>query len=244
MRGWGRTPGIVSFGILLAALAAIQVPAADTNPAAAADRVGVVAALSASPDGSFQEETGNCVLWTVGNVTYTIADLHTVMAGDEGASDRVADQIKVQVGKRSSRARLVWPPQGRRDVLELDIAILELEERALGQPFGPEAFQGRDDGLPKDLYLAAPAHRSRMLPIHAPAVARGSQWFIYRELSHGDSGGMVFTLEGDEIVPYGFVSSIGSLPGESNRGTAVYGRHAMGVFIKQFLDARRRVAGR
>ena len=46
---------------------------------------------------------------------------------------------------------------------------------------------------------------------------------------------MVFALEDGQIVPYGFVSAIGSLPGESARGTAVYGRDAMRIFINQFL---------
>jgi len=92
--------------------------------------------------------------------------------------------------------------------------------------------------LPNELYLSAPAHRPAVLRIKATAVAYGPQWFIYRELSHGDSGGLVFAVESGEIVPYGFVSATGSRPGESARGTAVYGRDAIRIFIDQFLRAR------
>jgi hypothetical protein len=198
-------------------------------------RVGVVTARSASFGGLYQEETGNCLLWTVGGRTYTLGDLHTVMTGEDAASDRVADQIQVKVGERSSRATLVWPSEGRRDVRHVDIAILELEDRAVGRPFEPEAFQAAAGGLPRELYLAAPGHRSRIIPIAAPAVAYGSQWFIYRELSPGDSGGMVFALQDGRAIPYGFVSAIGSLPGESARGTVIYGRDAMRIAIDQFL---------
>ena len=255
-RTWGRGLGvaivasaraeIVFLEILFALLGVIQVRAADTVLASVQARVGAVRALSASPDGSYLEKTGNCLLWTVGDGTYTIADLHTLMTGEKGASDRVADQIVVQVGKASSRAMLVWPPPGRRDVHKVDMAILELEQGTVGQPFGPEVFPHRDGGLPKELYLAAPGHRAGILQIKAPAVAYGSQWFIYRELSHGDSGGMVFALEGGEIVPHGFVSSIGALPGEATRGTAMYGRDAMRTFVNQFLEAQagRRLASR
>lgn len=210
----------------------------DAAALAALPRVGAVIARSASFDGSSQEETGNCLLWTVGDKTYTLGDLHTVMTGEEGASDRVADQILVKVGKRSSRARLVWPREGQRDAREVDIAILELAEGLGGQPFGPDAFQGAAVALPAELYLAAPGHRSKILPIEARSVAYGAQWFLYRELSHGDSGGMVFGVEDGRVVPYGFVSAIGSLPGESARGTVVYGRAAMRIFINQFLAAR------
>jgi hypothetical protein len=169
---------------------------------------------------------------------YTLGDLHTVMAGEEGASDQVAEEILVKVGKRSSRARLVWPPEGRRNVLDVDIAILELEDGTFGQPFAPEDFQGAADQLPRELYLAAPGHRSKILAIDAQAVGNRSQWFLYRELSHGDSGGMVFTLKDGRVVPQGFVSAIGSLPGESVRGTVLYGREAMRIFVGQFLQAR------
>jgi hypothetical protein len=225
-------------GILLALLGAAQSGATDVAGALVDPRVGVVSARSAWPDGSQREETGNCLLWTVGDRTYTLADLHTVMTGEEGASHRVADQIEVKVGKRSSRAKLVWPPEGQRDVLKVDIAILELRDDIAGQPFAPEAFEGAAAGLPTELYLAAPGHRSKIVPIKAPAVKYGSQWFIYRELSQGDSGGMVFALEDGRVVPYGIVSAIGSLPGESARGTVVYGREAMQIFIGQFLRAR------
>jgi len=201
-------------------------------------RVGVVIARSPSFDGPYREETGNCLLWTAGGRTYTIGDLHTVMTGEEGASERVAEQIQVKVGRLSSSAALVWPPGGQRDVRRMDIAILELEDRVVGQPFEPEAFRVAAVGLPRELYLAAPGHRSRIIPINAPAVVYGSQWFIYRELSPGDSGGMVFAIQGGRVVPYGFVSSTGSLPGGSARGTVVYGGEAMRIAIDQFLRAR------
>jgi hypothetical protein len=175
----------------------------------------------------------------------TLADLHTVMTGEEAASHRVADEIVVAVGKRSSRARLVWPSEGRRDVLKIDIAILELEDAAVGgQPFGLEVFQDAAGDLPRDLYLAAPGHRAKIIPIDAPAVRYGPQWFIHRELSYGDSGGMVFALQDGRVVPYGFVSAIGSLPGGSKRGTVVYGREAMRIFINQFLRSRAQMASR
>jgi hypothetical protein len=200
--------------------------------------VAVVTALSASPDGAIDEHKGNCLLWTTGGRTYTIADLHTVMAGAGGTLDRVADAIAVRIGARSSRAQLVWPPPGQRDFLKTDMAILELDEDIAERPFGLAVFQHRDGALPEQLYLAAPGHRAAILGIKARAVAYGAQWFLYRELSYGDSGGMVFGLEDGQIVPYGFVSAIGSLPGESARGTAVYGRDAMRIFINQFLRAR------
>jgi hypothetical protein len=121
----------------------------------------------------------------------------------------------------------------------VDIAILELEKNALvGQPFGPETFQAATGDLPRQLYLAAPGHRAKILPIVAPAVAYGSQWFLYRELAYGDSGGMVFAVEDGRVIPHGLVSSVGSLPGQSARGTVMYGRDAMRIFIKQFLEAR------
>jgi len=214
--------------------------AMDVAVESAHPRVGAVTARSASLDDSYQEETGNCLLWTVGDRVYTLGDLHTVMAGEEGASDHVADQILVKVGKRSSRAKLVWPREGQRDVRKVDIAILELEDGIVGQPFGPEVFQVAASGLPRDLYLAAPGHRSKIIPIEAPAVEYGSQWFIYKELSQGDSGGMVFALQDGRVIPYALVSAIGSLPGESARGTVVYGRDAMRIFINQFLQARAR----
>jgi hypothetical protein len=176
---------------------------------------------------------------------YTLADLHTVMTGEEGASDQVAEEIVVRVGKRSSPARLAWPPEGRRNVLKVDMAILELDDRIVGgQPFGPEDFQGTTGDLPRELFLAAPGHRSKIIPIQAPAVRYGPQWFLYREVSPGDSGGMVFALQDGRVIPYGFVSSIGSLPGESARGTLIYGRDAMRFFIDQFLQARVRMASR
>ncbi|HEY5907030.1 MAG TPA: hypothetical protein VIZ31_03245 [Vicinamibacteria bacterium] len=233
----------VSFGILFALGAPARGREVDQAVAAAQPRVGTVTSRSANPDGSYLEETGNCLLWTLEGRIYTLADLHTVMAGEEAASQRVADQIVVTVGKRSSPARLVWPPEGRRDVLQVDIAILELQDGSVGgQPFTPEAFQALTADLPKDLYLAAPGHRSRILALEAPAVRYGPQWFLYRELSPGDSGGMVFALENGRVVPYGFVSAIGSLPGESTRGTVVYGRDAMRIFINQFLRSRSQVA--
>jgi hypothetical protein len=232
MEGSGRR----TWAILFALFGTVPVGAADIVDYQG--RVGAVTALSATPDGSFEEHKGNCLLWAIGGRTYTIADLHTVMAGAGGSSDRVADRITVTIGTRSSRARLAWPPLGHRDFLETDMAILELEEGIAEEPFGLAVFQHRDGGLPRQLYLAAPGHRATILPIRAPAVAYGSQWFIYRELSRGDSGGMVFALEGGEIVPYGFVSAIGSLPGDSTRGTAVYGCDAMRIFIDQFLRER------
>jgi hypothetical protein len=121
--------------------------------------------------------------------------------------------------------------------------MLELEGGVLGQPFDPEAFQGASGSLPKQLYLAAPGHRSRILSIEAKVVRYGPQWFIDRELSQRDSGGMVYALANGE-VPYGFVSAIGSLPGESARGTVIYGREAMRYFIDQFLRARAQIASR
>ena len=236
MEGWGRR----TRAILFALLGTVPVGPRDRR---LQGRVGAVTALSAAADGSFEEHKGNCLLWAIGGRTYTIADLHTVMAGTGDAPDRVADRITVTIGTRSSRAQLVWPPSGQRDYLKTDMAILELEKGIAEQPFELTIFQHRDRALPRQLYLAAPGHRATILPIKAPAVAYGSQWFIYRELSHGDSGGMVFAVEGSEIVPYGFVSAIGSLPGESTRGTAVYGRDAIRIFIDQFLRSRARVAG-
>ncbi len=238
MNGSRKWIGLVVSGILFALSGAGPARAMDAAVESALPRVGAVTARSASFDGSYLEETGNCLLWTVGDRMYTLGDLHTVMTGEEGASDRVADQILVRVGKRSSRAKLVWPREGRRDVREVDIAILELEDGIVGQPFGPEAFQGAAAALPAELYLAAPGYRSKILPIAAPTVEYGSQWFIYRELSHGDSGGMVFGLQDGRVVPYGLVSAIGSLPGGSARGTVMYGRDAMRIFISQFLKAR------
>jgi hypothetical protein len=215
------------------------IPVAAAEPVAESPApVGAVTALSASPDGAREEHKGNCLLWTAGGRTYTIADLHTVMAGAGGAGDRVADTIAVTIGTRSSRAELVWPPAGQRDYLKTDMAILELENAIAEKPFDVAVFQHREGGLPSELYLAAPGHRSAVLPIRARAVAYGAQWFIYRELSYGDSGGMVFAREDGQVVPYGFVSAIGSLPGESARGTAVYGRDAMRIFITQFLRAQ------
>ena len=114
----------------------------------------------------------------------------------------------------------------------------------VGQPFEPEAFQGAAGDLPGMLFLAAPGHRSRIVPIEAKAVKYGPQWFIYRELSHGDSGGMVFAIENGQVIPYGFVSSIGSLPGESARGTVIWSRDAMRIFINQFLRAGTRIASK
>jgi hypothetical protein len=234
-----RTWTVVS-GILLALSAPAHVRAMDGAVESAHPRVGAVTARSAAIDDSYQEETGNCLLWTAGDKVYTLGDLHTLMTGEEGASGRVADDIKVKVGKRSSRARLVWPREGQRDVNKVDIAILELEGGVVGEPFEPEVFQGAVRGLPRELYLAAPGHRSKIIPIDAPAVEYGSQWFIQRELSHGDSGGMVFGLQDGRVVPYGVVSAIGSLPGESARGTVMYGRDAMRIVINQFLQARAR----
>jgi hypothetical protein len=229
---------LIASGILCAFLGAAPVRAMDAGVETARPRVGAVTARSVSLGESYQEETGNCLLWTVGDRMYTLGDLHTVMTGEEGASEHVAEQILVTVGKRSSRARLVWPREGQRDVRKLDIAILELEDGMVGEPFGPEAFQSAAGGLPKQLYLAAPGHRSKIIPIEAPAIEYGSQWFIYRELSHGDSGGMVFALQDGRVIPYGFVSAIGSLPGDSARGTVIYGRDAMRIFISQFLRTR------
>jgi len=113
-------------GILLALLATAPAGATDTiiDPAA---RVGAVTALWATPDGGFEEHRGNCLLWTIGGRTYTIADLHTVMSGADGAPDRVADRIAVTIGTGSSRASLVWPPPGQRDARKTDMAILALE---------------------------------------------------------------------------------------------------------------------
>ena len=233
---------VVVSGILLVLLGAERARAMDPAVESAHPRVGAVIARSASPDGSYQEETGNCLLWTVADKLYTLGDLHTVMAGEEGASDHVADQILVKVGKRSSRARLVWPREGQRDVRTVDIAILELEGGVVGQPFEPEVFQVAASGLPRELYLAAPGHRSKILPLEASAVEYGSQWFIHRELAHGDSGGMVFALEDGRVIPYGVVSAIGSIPGESARGTVMYGRDAMRIVINQFLQARAKEA--
>lgn len=227
-------------GILFVALGAAQVRGMEGAAEAAHPRVGAVTARSASPDDSYQEEIGNCLLWSVGDKMYTLGDLHTLMAGAEGASDHVAEEILVKVGKRSSRARLVWPREGQRDVRKIDIAILELEGGIVGQPFEPEAFQGAAGGLPRELYLAAPGHRSKIIPIEASAVEYGSQWFLHRELTHGDSGGMVFALQDGRVIPYGVVSAIGSLPGESARGTVMYGRDAMRIVINQFLQARAR----
>jgi hypothetical protein len=231
-------------GILLALPGAAAARATDVALESVHSRVGTVTAQSVAPDGSYQEETGNCLLWTVDGNVYTLADLHTVMTGDEAASDRVADRIVVKVGKRSSRARLVWPPEGQRNVLKIDMAILEVVDGIVGQPFEPEAFQGAAGDLPGVLFLAAPGHRSKIVPIEAKAVKYGPQWFLYRELSHGDSGGMVFAVENGQVIPYGFVSSIGSLPGNSARGTVVWGRDAMRIFINQFLRAGRRIASK
>lgn len=228
--------------LLLALSGALPAHAMDGGVESARPRVGAVTARSAGFDDSDHEETGNCLLWTVGDRVYTLGDLHTLMTGAEGASDRVADRILVKVGKRSSRAKLVWPREGERDVRKVDLAILELENGVEGQPFSPEAFQGAAGALPRALYLAAPGHRSRILPIDAPAVEYGSQWFIHRELSPGDSGGMVFALEDGRVVPHGLVSAIGSLPGGSARGTVVYGRDAMRIVIGQFLAARSRMS--
>ena len=238
MEGSGRR----TWGILFALLGMVPVGAAEPIASSLAP-VGVVTALSTTPDGAVDEHKGNCLLWTAGGRTYTIADLHTVMAGAGGTSDRVADTIAVKIGARSSRAQLVWPPPGQRNFLKTDMAILELEEGIAEKPFGLDVFHRRDGGLPEQLYLAAPGHRAEVLKIKARAIAYGAQWFLYRELSYGDSGGMVFALEDGEIVPYGFVSAIGSLPGESARGTAVYGRDAMRIFINQFLRARASVTG-
>jgi len=235
MEGSGRR----TWGILFALLGAVPLGATGMTESPAP--VAAVTARSATPDGAIDEHKGNCLLWTAGGRTYTIADLHTVMAGAGGPSDRVADTIAVTIGARSSPARLVWPPPGQRNFLKTDMAILELEEDIVDKPFGLAAFQHRDGGLPEQLYLAAPGHRAEVLQIRARAIAYGAQWFLYRELSYGDSGGMVFAREDGAIVPYGFVSAIGSLPGESTRGTALYGRDAMRIFINQFL--RTRVAG-
>ena len=236
----GSRKWTVVSGILLALSAPAQVRAMDGGVESAHPRVGAVMARSAAVGDSYHEETGNCLLWTVGDKMYTLGDLHTLMTGEEGASFRVADQILVKVGKRSSRARLVWPREGQRDVNKVDIAILELEGGIVGQPFAPEVFQNAVAGLPRELYLAAPGHRSKILPIEASAVEYGSQWFIHRELSHGDSGGMVFGLQDGRVIPYGVVSAIGSLPGESARGTVMYGRNALRIVINQFLQARAR----
>lgn len=219
-------------------LSARSTGASEVTAEAAHPRVGAVTARTDSFNGSSQEETGNCLLWTAGERVYTLGDLHTVMAGEEGTSNQVADQIMVTVGQQSSRARLVWPPEGQRNVLDVDIAILELESRVALEAYRPEDFEGAADHLPRDLYLAAPGHRAKVLKISAPSVGNRSQWFLYRELSHGDSGGMVFALENGRVVPQGFVSAIGSLPGESARGTVLYGRDAMRIFITQFLRAR------
>jgi hypothetical protein len=232
-RKWAR-----GASALLVLLGAGQVSGMDGAAESARPRVGVVTARSPSFDGPYREETGNCLLWTAGGRAYTLGDLHTVMTGEEGASDRVADQIEVKVGRRSSRARLVWPPEGQRDVRLLDLAILELLDGLVGQPFEAEAFRPASASLPGELYLAAPGHRSRIIRIDAPAVAYGSQWFLYRELSPGDSGGMVFAVQDGLVVPYGLVSSTGSLPGGSTRGTVVYGSGAMRIAISQFLRER------
>jgi hypothetical protein len=225
-------------GILFVLLGAIPGGAAETAADGWQGRVGTVTALEATPDGAVEQRTGNCLLWTAGDRTYTIADLHTVLAGGERGSGRAAGRILVTIATRSSPAHLVWPPEGRRDAGKTDMAILELDETLPGRPFETSVFSPRDAALPKDLYLAAPGHRPAVLELKARALAYGGQWFLYRELSYGDSGGMVFGLEGGEIVPYGFVSAIGSLPGESARGTAMYGRQAIRVFIDQFLRAR------
>jgi hypothetical protein len=204
--------------------------------------VGAVTARSASVDGSYEEEIGNCLLWSADGRVYTLGDLHTVMAGAEAASDHVADQIVVRVGRRTSRARVAWPPEGRRDCGKMDIAILDLEDGVVAESFDTEAFAGSAAALPTELYLAAPGHRPKVIRIGARAVAYGSQWFIDRELSRGDSGGMLFALEDGRVVPYGFVSSIGSLPGGSARGTVLYGRDAMRISIQQFLRTLARPA--
>ncbi len=227
-----------TFGAL-ALLGAVQVQAADAAALSVHPPVAAVTARSASPDGSYQEETGNCLLWALGDRMYTLGDLHTLMTGEDGPSDHVADEIVVKLGTWSSRAELVWPRKERRDAHQVDIAILELQKNAIvAQPFGPETFQASTGSLPRQLYLAAPGHRARILPIVAPAVPYGSQWFLYHELAHGDSGGMVFAVEDGRVIPHGLVSSIGSLPGQSARGTVMWSRDAMRIFIKQFLEAR------
>jgi hypothetical protein len=237
MDGSGRWLCVVS-GILLSVLGTGQARAASAAEAVFSG-VGAVTARSESPDGSYREEIGNCLLWAFEGRVYTLGDLHTVMTGGEGASGRVADRLEVKVGTRSSRARLVWPPSGRRDVLAVDMAILELADGVAGQPFEPEAFQGAAVDLPGSLFLAAPGHRSRIVPIEARAVRYGSQWFLYRELSPGDSGGMLFARQDGRVIPYGFVSAVGSLPGDPARGTVFWSRSAMRVFIDQFLQAGR-----
>jgi hypothetical protein len=222
----------------LALLGAMEIHAADAALSARLP-VAAVTARSASPDGSHQEETGNCLLWALGDRMYTLGDLHTLMTGEDGPSDPVADEIVVKFGKWSSRAELVWPRKERRDAQRVDIAILELQKNAIvEQPFGPETFQASTGGLPRDLYLAAPGNRAKILPLAAPAVAYGSQWFLHQELAHGDSGGMVFAIEDGRVVPHGLVSSTGSIPGQSGRGTVMWNRDAMRIFIKQFLESR------
>ena len=53
---------------------------------------------------------------------------------------------------------------------------------------------------------------------------------------------MVFAVEDGRVIPHGLVSSIGSLPGQSARGTVIWSRDAMRIFIKQFLEARTKAA--
>jgi hypothetical protein len=225
----------VVFGILLSISSAGQASA--DGALTGLPQVGAVTARTEGPDGSYQEEKGNALLWSFAGRIYTLGDLHTVMTGEEGASERVADSISVKVGKRSSRARLAWPPVGRRDLLDVDMSILELVDEITGQPFAPEAFEGAQGDLPAALFLAAPGHREKAIPLEGRTVRYGSQWFVYRELSHGDSGGMVFALQDGQVIPYGCVSAIGSLPGETTRGTVFWSRDAMRIFIKQFLQA-------
>jgi hypothetical protein len=65
---------------------------------------------------------------------------------------------------RRARHSVAWPPAGRRVVLDVDMAILELADGLVGRPFARETFQGAAGDLPGALFLAAPAHRSKVVP--------------------------------------------------------------------------------
>jgi hypothetical protein len=147
------------------------------------------------------------------------------MAGAGRTSDRVADTIAVKIGARSSRAQLVWPPPGQRNFLKTDMAILELDEDIAEKPFGLAVFQHRDGGTAR-----AALSGGTGAPTRGPGDQgarrrlRGAVVPLPRALVRRFGRDGVRAPKTAEIVPYGFVSAIGSLPGESTRGTAVYGR--------------------
>ena len=154
-------------------------------------RVGAVTALSGMPDGS--HPGGDRQLHPLDDPQSDLHPGRPAHCDDRARKARQAawptkSQSRLASGRR--RARIVWPPGGSAQCARGGHRDPGTGgRRGWAEPFRPEDFRGAVRDLPGLLYLAAPGHRSQIVPIEAPAVKYGSQWFLYRELSRGDSGG-------------------------------------------------------